>query len=125
MQRKFTSIRESWDEYPLRESQDSTLSKSAGKKKLSKAKSINLGDKKSLELDPIQIMRELENLDKDNGVQNRNFAGIAATPHQTQMASVSEIAIVGFWDFETVIQDNEEITKQSLKCKNYFYVPYP
>ena len=52
MQRKFTSIRESWDEYPLRESQDSTLSKSAGKKKLSKAKSINLGDKKSLELDP-------------------------------------------------------------------------
>ena len=71
------------------------------------------------------MMRELDDLDKDNGVQTRNFAGIVSTPNQTQMASVSEIAIVGFWDFETVVQDNEEITKQSLKCKNYFYVPYP
>ena len=74
-------MRESQDETPLRESLDSTKSKPRRKKKLSKAKSINLGDRKGLELDPAQIMRELDNLDKDNGVQTRNFAGIVSTPN--------------------------------------------
>ena len=93
-------------------------------RKLSK-KSTSRSEKKLNFNDAGKLMYEIDRLDKDNGVVARNYAGLEETPDRNYIRSVQDLAIIGFWDYDVTKINGQKIKTDTLKCKQFFYVPNP